>query len=77
VRPWAAAIAARGTLTLHVLAAPIVRALWQDEGLEGSVYLDGVVTVVDAKNALKVWRLHAWCPAGPGGAALCCDWRMG
>ena len=26
---------------------------WMDEGLGSSIYLDGIVTVVDAKNILK------------------------
>lgn len=33
--------------------APIARMFWQDEGLNSSVYIDGVVTVLDAEHILK------------------------
>ena len=35
-------------------AGPIVKIFWMDDALNSDLYLDGVVTVVDAKNALKV-----------------------
>lgn len=33
--------------------APIARMFWLDDGLSSSVYIDGVVTVVDSENILK------------------------
>ncbi|KAK5778246.1 GTP-dependent zinc transferase PWA37_000511 [Arxiozyma heterogenica] len=33
--------------------APIARMFWQDEGLNSSVYIDGVITVLDAEHILK------------------------
>jgi G3E family GTPase len=32
---------------------PLASSLWMDEALEGSIYLDGILTVVDAKYFLK------------------------
>ncbi|CCK69794.1 GTP-dependent zinc transferase KNAG_0D00410 [Huiozyma naganishii CBS 8797] len=33
--------------------APIAKMFWQDEGLNSSVYIDGVITVLDAEHILK------------------------
>ena len=33
--------------------APIAKMFWQDEGLNSSVYIDGIVTVLDAEHILK------------------------
>ncbi|CCE64433.1 hypothetical protein TPHA_0H02290 [Tetrapisispora phaffii CBS 4417] len=33
--------------------APIAKMFWQDEGLNSCVYLDGIITVLDAENILK------------------------
>lgn len=35
-------------------AGPIAKIFWMDDALNSDLYLDGVVTVVDAKNVLKV-----------------------
>jgi G3E family GTPase len=32
---------------------PLASSLWMDDALEGSIYLDGIITVVDAKYFLK------------------------
>lgn len=32
---------------------PLASSLWMDEALEGSIYLDGIITVIDAKYYLK------------------------
>jgi len=33
--------------------APIAKMFWQDEGLNSSVYIDGIITVLDAEHILK------------------------
>ncbi|RKP18204.1 cobW-domain-containing protein, partial [Rozella allomycis CSF55] len=33
--------------------APICQMLWMDEGMESDIYLDGIVTVVDAANIIR------------------------
>lgn len=33
--------------------APIARMFWQDEGLNSSVYIDGVITVLDSEHIIK------------------------
>ncbi|CCH61943.1 hypothetical protein TBLA_0F04100 [Henningerozyma blattae CBS 6284] len=33
--------------------APIAKMFWQDEGLNSSIYIDGIITVLDCENILK------------------------
>ena len=44
----------RSALPPVVPSAPIAKIFWQDEALQGGVYLDGIVTVIDARNVLRV-----------------------
>ncbi|GEQ72480.1 hypothetical protein JCM33374_g6167 [Metschnikowia sp. JCM 33374] len=50
--------------------APITKMFWLDDAMASSVYIDGVVTVVDAANIAKM-------PRGCGRALAPCSWPRG